>query len=1619
MALEEQIVEEEVIDGGGDPEPKLSDKDRGRLDDIVKMMVRKGESSKKIKAVIADFKTKYAPKPIKAEEYKVNIAQPTFKAQPVKKEQIQELDMNRNLRKPETAVFNIGGELKPVDVGVQRTRSKAQGALDKIKTELLNNDDVLEKTIRNERGAAAERLQLEEQLGQPQSDDTVVQNPALQVDARVPRPVDPRSLPVTPQDILTEKIKMAEDPLRGRNILENIAKEKPEKKNDIQSAIYQLDIANSLDDDEASGQRVNKIEENIKKLEKGELLYNWRNGQLFKPENVAQSFVTGWKAKNKAYNDYEKFRKIENNDAIAMELDARMQNADPDEAIPVPASKISEIGGMLGQTPAKVLAAGALGSLVGPEGTIAATAGVSALESYKLGWANSFERAYYELRRNGMDGFQAVEEARKLADSSATTDAVVGGVSGLIGARMGMRAIPKGAVTEGFRNSVISSLKGMGKVISPALKEGLLAGGVGAAGEKYKNELALEAGLNVDADENVLKAAEDNLLMSLAMGALFGIGGRLTKTAGNRIRQGLSKMNPDVLEANLNRAVEDGVITQEQAAQAVSEINDVRTQDATIPQNISEEARIKISDQIKKRDALESSMQALHKSFHPRIKEQIAAIDEKINELSQEKAPKPDKAIADLKAFIEDELNEGVVKGFTAEVLRSADPDDLPGFMKDIAEQAQDPLSEATTRDTYGDGIVDKAIEMYPVKPEPVKESSISVIRPEDPKGQMATITIKPKEDAIPVRESEAAVVDETSTNSGEMGVGISQSKESAGARPKEESQNTGQEGEIRGEPIMSGITHAKMDEMSRRLGFPEYEKAPERQSEWIEQAQKRIQDDPQSIPNLMQKMRDGEIPSPVEQKMMGIYVADLEAKLSKDPFNDAIENELRRAKDLSNVVGGRMAAQSLVARQGIRPIEETLGDFYEKQQQASKVGTLTRKQKETNLKEFEDIKAAETALENKRSQLQVEQELKDAETFVNEVKRTTKKGEKKDYKKERQDIIAQMRADLLKVAKGGGGAMSSIPGAAQLAAVAPHVAKLVKSLVQEGVEKLPDIINAVHEQLKDVVEGISKDDVRKIIAGEYSQKRSRNEITAKLRDIKDEARLVGKLLDLLAGIEPKTERERIKRNQEIEDLKQQIKDHNLTNLAAAKSRMNKEIQDLESKLAAGDYAKTEKRELSLDKEGQKLKEKLIQLRKEREIRLAQEEFENRPNWKKALDMALIPVRELRTLNASFDYSMPLRQGLVPTAAELLTSPGTTKQRMVDMIRASGSEKFFDNYMYDLKNSDSYPIMEKSGLAITEPGKFSTKEEVFQSKYLEKVPVVGHGIKASERAAAFWLNDQRTNIFMEGVRRMQENGRTFENSEDAYKKWASFVNSITGKGELVGPFKNASELLSTVLFSPKLMASRAAFFNPMFYAKVPKELRWKVAADMGKFLGLGIGVLSLANMFGAETEYDPRAADFGKIKVGDTRYDMWGGMQQYARIFAQTLSLSKKTAGGNEKSLWEENRKGERGLFDSWQNFFRTKLSPVAGTVWDISSGKNVVGQDVTVETELWKLMPLIVKDAIQGAQEEGWTGAAKILPSVLGVGVMSYGSDSSRAASGGSGKKNNKKDKKKSNKKD
>jgi hypothetical protein len=577
---------------------------------------------------------------------------------------------------------------------------------------------------------------------------------------------------------------------------------------------------------------------------------------------------------------------------------------------------------------------------------------------------------------------------------------------------------------------------------------------------------------------------------------------------------------------------------------------------------------------------------------------------------------------------------------------------------------------------------------------------------------------------------------------------------------------------------------------------------------------------------------------------------------------------------------------------------------------------------------------------------------------------------------------------------------------------IAPDVMKLMKNLVEQGIRELPEVTKAIHDVVKGTVEGISEKDIHDIIAGEYKDRKpTRNQLAQQLFDLKKEAKLVNELEQLQSGAVPVKDKKVIERNRRIEELKGQIKDlreemglNEKTDdqkLAALKARYKSKIADIEGKISSGDYGPDVKpKPIVLDKEAIELKDKLINLKNERDARLAKMEYEQRNKIQKATDAISDSLDVVRTAQTNPDLSFFGRQGI----KYLLTHPVKGTQLFWESFRQAGSQKRYDRWLHDMHNSDRWKLMEDSGLAVLDPNSLNTErlEEQWKSKLIHKIPVAGQVAKWSERAFTSAANMARADWFLEGVKILEGKGKTFENSPEEYKGWASAVNNMTGRGGL-GKLEPVANQLAIPFWSPRLIASNMnLYLNPAYYVKMPKTARMMLAKNMAQATITGIGFLLAAKRLGADVEFDPRSSDFGKIKVGNTRFDVWGGAAQYVRVFAQLFTETRKS-GGKVSDI------NGRGLVNTGANVIRTKFSPILGFAVDAKLGTNVVGEEVKWKDAYKLMIPMlyndiddVLKDKDGGADKAAVAG----LLSFLGIGAQTYGS-SGGSSSNSSAQKN------------
>lgn len=119
--------------------------------------------------------------------------------------------------------------------------------------------------------------------------------------------------------------------------------------------------------------------------------------------------------------------------------------------------------------------------------------------------------------------------------------------------------------------------------------------------------------------------------------------------------------------------------------------------------------------------------------------------------------------------------------------------------------------------------------------------------------------------------------------------------------------------------------------------------------------------------------------------------------------------------------------------------------------------------------------------------------------------------------------------------------------------------------------------------------------------------------------------------------------------------------------------------------------------------------------------------------------------------------------------------------------------------------------------------------------------------------------------------------------------------NITGRGNMLKVLedsKTGCQYANQVYFGARLMAAKINMLNPIYYAKMPKEVRVQALKDMaGAVTGMFL-IGYAAVQAGASVSFNPDDPDFLQIRFGDKVYDISGGSVAYVRTFMRLVKAA-------------------------------------------------------------------------------------------------------------------------------
>jgi hypothetical protein len=379
-----------------------------------------------------------------------------------------------------------------------------------------------------------------------------------------------------------------------------------------------------------------------------------------------------------------------------------------------------------------------------------------------------------------------------------------------------------------------------------------------------------------------------------------------------------------------------------------------------------------------------------------------------------------------------------------------------------------------------------------------------------------------------------------------------------------------------------------------------------------------------------------------------------------------------------------------------------------------------------------------------------------------------------------------------------------------------------------------------------------------------------------------------------------------------------------------------------------------------------------------------------------------------KSIKSSFALHGPFRQGVFQAAAH----PTFLKDAIETQAKAFASESAFQDFarglmerpdFADLKEFLFLPSVRDVEYAGHAPA--AMREERFASAMADKIP----GVRRSSRAYMAAMDSLRVQAWDQYVADLAGNPAV---TRDTYKALGELVNITTGRGvvpvlDRSAMGKKIVTLLNNPLWSPRAMASRFNMLSPYRLIENSVNPATRPVAllqlrDSTRALAtVGTTMALLSQVPGVKVGLNPYKPDWGKVVIGNTRYDLIDGVPATARYVAQMSRAFYDQAAGKKAPAWQEPA-------ELTKDFLRRRLSPTAAVAANAYTGKTLEGQPFTYSGAARDLaLPFVVDGLYQGWLDAGgsgvgdvvtgkpvktaFKGAAHGLPSVIGIPASTY----------------------------
>ena len=378
-----------------------------------------------------------------------------------------------------------------------------------------------------------------------------------------------------------------------------------------------------------------------------------------------------------------------------------------------------------------------------------------------------------------------------------------------------------------------------------------------------------------------------------------------------------------------------------------------------------------------------------------------------------------------------------------------------------------------------------------------------------------------------------------------------------------------------------------------------------------------------------------------------------------------------------------------------------------------------------------------------------------------------------------------------------------------------------------------------------------------------------------------------------------------------------------------------------------------------------------------------------------------------KAIRGTLDFGAVLRQNAIYTVSR----PFTTAKSFGQALKAALSDDAVLRNEQLLEQNSNYNKLIESGMRWNKTGQdvaADRRAEAFMSNFIEKLPkasVIGPILRASARFHTHFLNNMRFNVAnqMLSPRRLRK-ATSQEEIDDLYRQVSEIVNIFTGEADLktipiAGKKKVIRDVMYNTMWAPRLWWSR--IYLPISIYKNP-IVRNEAALDLAKFIAVGGGILTLANM-DPDIRVNYRK---GEIAFKDgTKLKIWGGFEQFIN-YAFDLARDYKTSStGTYYKVGDMGNLANRWWKQTYQ-YLRGKANPVVGEIFDHVGGTDFFGEDTydrynvanwqsisSKNPAIQSLAPLVLAEIVELVEntDDPYMIATGAAGAMFGINVNSY----------------------------